>query len=448
MKCKNCKAVLKKGEKTCSSCGTPVKAKKPLPVWAWAVIITVSILGILTASTAIWWSTEKVESFKEGWTLVKNLFDRPENNVYYKDSYSASGEKVAAWADKKIASVGGVTLTNGELQVYYWMNVYDFLNNYGYYAVYAGLDYTKPFDTQSCPETEGSWQHFFLDDALLNWRKYQSMALLAEKEGLELSEDAQKELDTLRQSLAQQTVDSGYPSIDAMLQADMGAGVTYEDYYSYMETYYKGYQYFEKRYEAAGDAITTETLETYFTANQTDLAESGVTKESGDQYDIRNVLITPEGGVKDTAGNVTYSEEEWEACRKKAQELLDEWLAGEHTEETFAAMAKEHSKDTDTKANGGLYTALDRDSGAMEQIQNWFLEKGRQEGDYTLVKSDKGYHILYMSKIEAEWIRTCRDGLLSQAAETIASEAMSQYPIRVLYRDIVLSVVDLNQTAQ
>lgn len=446
MKCKNCKAVLKKGEKLCPSCGEPVKQRKKLPIWVMAMIITVAVLGTLAGATAIWWNQADVESFKEGWTLVLNLFDAPDNDVYYKDSYSVSAEKAVKWREKKIAAVGGVTLTNGELQAYYWMNVYDFLNNYGYYAVYAGLDYTKPFDSQACPESDGTWQHFFLDDALLNWHKYQSMALLAEEEGIELSEELQNDLDNLRAQMAQSAVNAGFPTIDAMLQADMGPGVTYEDYYSYAETYHKGYQYFEKCYEEAVEQITDEMLETYFAANESTFAESGVTKTSGDVYDVRHVLIVPEGGTEDSDGNMTYSEEEWEACRAKAQALLDEWLEGEATEDTFAQLAVQHSEDSNTASSGGLYESLTSTSNVQEDIQDWYTKKGRQVGEYGLVKSDSGYHILYMSAIEEQWIRASRDALLSDAANSIAAEAMEAYPIRVLYKDIVLGVVDLSQT--
>ena len=453
MKCRECKAELKEGVSKCPSCGTPVKKaeKKKLPTWAMGLIITASVLVLLVGSVSIWWFCADVESFGEGWQMTMNLFDPPENDVFYKESYTVSDKKAAKWNDKVVATVGGVELTNGELQAYYWMNVYNFLDNYGYLALRAGMDYAKPLDEQACPQTEdGTWQHFFLDDALMGWHKYQALALLAQKEGVELTEEMQKNLDNMSTMMAQQAIAGGFTSIDAMLQKDMGAGVTFEDYYAYTEVSYWGYAYFEKLYDEAEAAIDEEALETYFQEHASELAEGGVTKESGKLYDVRHILIEPEGGTKDASGNVTYSEEEWEACRVEAQKLLDEWLAGEATEEAFATLANEHSTDTGSNTNGGLYEGLDKDTNFIQPYKDWYLDESRKAGDYGLVKTDYGYHIMYFSGAEEEWVAACREGILTEKANEIALDAMDAYPIRVNYKDIVIGYVDLaaNQASQ
>ena len=54
-----------------------------------------------------------------------------ENNVLYKDSYTVSDKKAMRKREDVVASVPGAELTNGQLQIYYWNQVYDFLNNYG-----------------------------------------------------------------------------------------------------------------------------------------------------------------------------------------------------------------------------------------------------------------------------------------------------------------------------
>lgn len=452
MKCRNCKAVLEDGAKVCPSCGASVKQdmvkeerpkKKGLPVWAWAVIITVSVLALLVGSVAIWWAVADVESFGEGWELLMNKFDPPENDEFYKDSYTVSAKKAAKWREKVVAQVGDEKLTNGELQAYYWMNVYDFLNNYGYYAVYAGLDYTKPLDEQKCVDSDGTWQQFFLEDALSGWHKYQAMALLAQKDGMELEEQMRSDLENMRSNLAQKAVQGGFSSIDAMLQTDMGPGIAYDDYYSYTQVYFMGYMYFEKKYEEAKGAIDQEMLEEYFNENQEKLKESGITKDSGLLYDVRHILIAPEGGTKDAAGKTVYTEQEWEACRVKAQALLDEWLAGDATEESFAKFANTHSVDEGSKNNGGLYEGLDKDTDFVKEYKQWYLDVSRKPGDYGLVKSEYGYHIMYFSGAEEEWIAASRDGLLTQAANLIAAQAMDAYPIRVDYSKIVIGAVDL-----
>lgn len=456
MKCKHCKAELKADTKTCPNCGESVKQGKKanLKTWHWAVIITVSVLALLAGSVAIWWAAADVESFSEGWTLIKNAFNEPENDVFYKDSYSVSDKKAAKWRDKVVASVGGKTLTNGDLQVYYWRNVYDFLSNYGYYAVYAGLDYTKPLDGQACPEVDGTWQHFFLDDALSGWHNYQAMALLAEKEGMELSATMQADLNNLRQNLAQGAVQGGYASIDAMLQDEMGPGCTFDDYYSYMQTYYQGYIYFEKMYDKAESEISTEDLESWFAKNEEDLSSKGITKDSGDYYDVRHILILVDGGKEDEKGNVVYSDDEWEDCRAAAQKIYDEWLAGDRTEASFASLAAKHSEDSGSKYNGGLYDNLTEDlkdstessNGLDENFVNWYVDETRKDGDHALIRTQYGYHVMYFVGSEAQWLSASREGLMKEASSAIISKAIAQYPIAVDYKKIVLGVVDMNKT--
>ena len=49
-------------------------------------------------------------------------------DVTCKGSYSVSDEEIKATADTVVATIGEHTLTNSQLQVYYWMEVQNFLN--------------------------------------------------------------------------------------------------------------------------------------------------------------------------------------------------------------------------------------------------------------------------------------------------------------------------------
>lgn len=415
---------------------------KKLKVWQLVIVIVASLILLLSLTVVVYWSIIGVESFDEGIQSIVNIFVPPENNVYYKGSYSVGDKKALNKRETVVATVGGKNLTNGELQVYYWMNVYDFLNNYGYYAAYMGLDYAQPLDEQQCPDIEGTWQHFFLDDALNGWHTYQAMALMAQKNNVELDEAMQEDLANLRQTLAAAAVENGFSSIDAMLQSDMGPGCTYDDYYSYMEVYYTGYMYFSKMYSQID--TSDAAIEAYFEANQEKLKESGITKDSGNLYDVRHILIEVEGGTEDEDGKMTYTDAQWEACREKAQKLLDDWLAGEHTEDTFAELANKNSADTGSNTNGGLYTNLDKDTTFVEEFVDWYMDENRKEGDYGLIKTTYGYHIMYCSDIEAEWFAASRDGLQSDGSAEILSSAAAEYPMEVTYKNIVLGVVDLS----
>ena len=417
------------------------QTNKKISGWKLALVITASVVLLLSLTIAIWWSIIGVESFDEGIQAIVNIFVPPENNVFYKKSYSVSDKKAMNKHDTVVATVGGEELTNGELQIYYWMHVYDFLENNGYYAAYMGLDYAQPLDEQQCPDIEGTWQQYFLQDALTGWHTYQAMALMAEKQGIKLDESMQKSLDDLRMNMATSAVQGGFSSIEELVQSDMGPGATFDDYYNYTKTYYTGYMYYSQVYNAVD--TSNAILEAYFKAHEEELKKSGVTKDSGNLFDVRHILIGIEGGTKGEDGKTTYSDAEWEACREKAQKLLDEWLAGEHTEETFGELAKKNSTDGGSKENGGLYTGLDKNTKFVKEFVDWYMAEGRQVGDYGLIKTDYGYHIMYCSKIEAQWIAACRAAVQSEEASKILKDAREAYPMEVTYKNIVLGVVDL-----
>lgn len=404
-----------------------------------------AILLLMTClSVVVYWGVVGVTSFEEGMQKLSTLILPKENNVYRKASYSVSDEKAQKKSDQVVAKVGDDELTNGLLQIFYWMDVYEYLEDYGYYAVYYGLDYAQPLDQQTCKDTEGTWQHFFLDKAILNWHSYQALTKMAEAEGVVLEEELQADLDGLRASLTEAVLDSDYQSIDAMLQADMGSGCTYENYCRYMELYYKAYSYLEHRLGKV--EITDDMIQTYYDTHMEELTEDGISKESGDVKDVRHILIAVEGGTENEDGVMVYSDEEWEACRTEAQAVLDEWLAGEATEESFTELTYLYSEDTGSNENGGLYENLDAESGFVQEFVDWYMDESRQPGDYGLIRTEYGYHVMYFVESEAQWLRNCRKGVMSDLTADVLKEAREKYPVEEMeYKKIALGVVDLSQ---
>ena len=60
------------------------------------------------------------------------------DDVTYLGSYTVSDEDVKVAADTVVATMGGAELTLADLQIYYWTEVFNFLNSYGSSSRSAG----------------------------------------------------------------------------------------------------------------------------------------------------------------------------------------------------------------------------------------------------------------------------------------------------------------------
>lgn len=70
------------------------------------------------------------------------------DDVTCKGTYYVEDADLEAALDTVIATAGGQELTNRQLQVYYWMSFYDFLDMYGNYITALGMDPTANLDMQ------------------------------------------------------------------------------------------------------------------------------------------------------------------------------------------------------------------------------------------------------------------------------------------------------------
>ena len=364
-----------------------------------------------------------------GTTAPTEPAEKPE--VLLRDSYSVSDDQAIAGRETVIATIGDEVLTNGVLQVFYWQDVFSFLTQYGSYAIYYGLDHTKPLDEQKCSMIDGTWQQYFLQDAIKMWHTYAAMAYRADQEGIPTSQEDQDRIDGLPEALEKARQELKFDTVDEMVQADMGPGVTAEDYITYQTLYYRSYSY----YNHLMDTTTFNDLqvEGWFTSNTDKLAQSGITKETVG-YDVRHILI-------EVAKEKTDAD--WTKCQTDAQAILDQWLAGEKTEDSFADLAKEKSADGGSASNGGLYTDLTKDTNFVQPFKDWYLDSSRQAGDTGLVKSDYGYHVMYFSGSGLIWMDYCRQAMTQESVTEQMEAIVSNCKVTIAYDDIGLGVLDM-----
>ena len=419
---------------------TPVEpAKKATPGKIAVAVGTVILLAALLIALVVSGQSKKAEAPGQEDTAAAEVVETVEatipadgnpDDVTCKGSYSVSTEEVAATADTVVATIGEYTLTNRNLQVYYWMEVQNFLNTYGAYAAYFGMDYTQPLDTQRSTYDENlTWQQFFLDTALLNWHQVQAMNLMAQEAGMRLSEEDQAYLDGLDAFLEETAAGYGL-TVEELMIANFGPGADKEGYRYFQDLYLNGLPYYEA--ESAKLVPTQEQLEAYFAEHAEDYAASGITQDSK-VIDVRHILAK----VADTA-----TEEDWKACEEKAQTILDEWLAGDKTEKSFAALAEEKTEDPGSQATGGLYQQV-YEGQMVPEFNDWCFDTSRQYGDYGLVKTDYGYHVMFFVDSQPQWTTYAASDWANEQSAKLLEDIVAKYPMEVTYENIALGVAAL-----
>lgn len=81
------------------------------------------------------------------------------------------------------------------------------------------------------------------------------------------------------------------------------------------------------------------------------------------------------------------------ALYMKAQGVLEDYLEGDRSEESFGELAKEYSADGNA-AQGGIYTDVPQGQ-MVPEFENWGIAEGRKPGDVGIVETSYGYHIMY-----------------------------------------------------
>lgn len=120
--------------------------------------------------------------------------------------------------------------------------------------------------------------------------------------------------------------------------------------------------------------------------------------------DVRHILVN----VAASGDDGTSTEADWEDCKAKIEEIQEEWEATDMTEDDFAALAEEKSEDTGSSSNGGLYEDVYKGQ-MVTEFNDWCFDETHEPGDYGIVKSDYGYHLIYFSGYGDEYWKTLAD---------------------------------------
>ncbi len=134
---------------------------------------------------------------------------------------------------------------------------------------------------------------------------------------------------------------------------------------------------------------------------------------------VRHILIS---FTDDTSSSSEATDEQKKAAKASAEEIYKQWQSGAKTEDSFAALAKEKSKDTGSAADGGLISGITANSSYVESFRNWATDSSRKVGDTGIIESEYGYHIMFYSGKDYAWKSTIRSSKSSEDFEKKLTE--------------------------
>ena len=104
--------------------------------------------------------------------------------------------------------------------------------------------------------------------------------------------------------------------------------------------------------------------------------------EDEDTVNVGHILVE--------ARKATAKEEEIAAAKKKAEELLATYLAGDKTKEAFEKLAEENTDDS------GVFYENVAEGDMVAEFNDWIFSEDRKEvGETAIVQTDYGFHVMY-----------------------------------------------------
>ena len=281
-------------------------------------------------------------------------------------------------------TVGGTKVSAAELNHYYIDSVNNFLSQAGDMVSLFGLDTTKALDDQFYNEAEGdTWSDYFLDQATATAQNMYAVYNAAKADGFTMSEEAKASVDATVENMALYATMYGFPSADAYIAAMYGEGCNLDTFRDYAEVQMTAQEY---------AAAKTESLVYDKAALEAKDAENPAAYSSYDyQYYYMANTKFYQGGTENEDGTTTYSDEEMEAGRAKAEAAANTLAAATTTQELDAAIAAleinaESTSAKSTRQENTQYASV------TTAIREWVTSADRKAGDIAVIPSEYTTH--------------------------------------------------------
>lgn len=382
-------------------------------------------------------------------------------------------------ANGTFITMNGEKITRVEFDYNYHNVVNDYVNQYGSYLSYFGLDVNSDFSTQMHSE-DLSWKDYFEQVTVDNMKKTKGLKLEADAAGFTF--DATQEIADFKKAVKDAAKENNtsvkkyikslygqYASVNAIadyVEESARVNAYYEqlsdsmeatdeevqNYYNENTDSYDSVDYYVGEYVA--EITAEEPTEEQITAameiakEQAD-TEVAVLESRGEKQvnqrrssvpsAIRDWLFDSARKANDTSviedtDNNTYYAVKFvdryldetptadirlitvNTDETTGQAVVDEWKEGEATEDSFAALYDTYNSDTGYQVDGGLMEGITTDN-VPSEVADWALGSGRASGDVDFVETESGtcYVMYYVGLNDPDWKLDVKSTLLSQA---------------------------------
>lgn len=265
-------------------------------------------------------------------------------------------------------TLGDTTMSNAELSYYFIDTVNSFYSQNGSYLSLFGLDTGKALDQQVYNEETGeTWADYFLSSAEESAKSVYAVCQEAEKNGYELDQDSQDQIDSITSNLSLYASAYGYSKPVDYLKAMYGKGATLEGYQNYLRANLtaSGYQ------DSYKDSLT-------FSADEVSAKDSEDSKVYN-SYSYYQYYLSSSRYLDDEATN----EEKAAAAEADAKTITGADI--QSVADFDAAIAKlevnADSSAASTAMTDNRYTSV------SSVIADWISDSSRKEGDKTYIAS-------------------------------------------------------------
>lgn len=362
------------------------------------------------------------------------------------------GKQVNKYLDKNGAwlTIGEHKVKKPEFEYYYQNSINTFMNTYGSYASYFGLDTSKPLDQQSYTDNL-TWKDYFEQQAADTLQQVYALADTGKAEGFE--HDAEKEV---KKTISQikDAAKANEQDPEDYVKSLYGEDATLDRVKEYMLLSEYASHYYEKvdkdtvvsedeiktRYEenkadydsvdymlceikadipeetqAAETSAETETDAEEIVLDENETGDEEIVLEEVETGDEETGLEDESVSEAETGESVseteteTMSESEREELEKKKEEekakameeaktKADAMLAAVSDADQFEALYTQYADETSSAAK---HSGERSSSVSNSQVEEWLFDETRQAGDKTVIEDTEAsayYVVMYLNR--------------------------------------------------